>query len=644
MCGIVGFKTNRGFVSLRDSLPEAASCLNHRGPDDTGLFLDEESGIGLGHARLAIIDLTRAGQQPMTSEDGSVRIVYNGEVYNFREIRKTLEGRGHLFRSATDSEVVLKAYVEWGIDCLHKFVGMFALALWDARKKYIFLARDRLGIKPLYYHYSAGHLLFASELKALMALKGFPKDLHPAALPLFLHYQYIPAPRTIFRDTFKLLPGHYAVYDGRGLRVLPYWELPEKDEGAIAKAPQEAEVLEELDHLLTQAVSDRLVSDVPLGALLSGGVDSSLVAALMQKVNSAPVRTFSIGFDDEEFDEAPWARRVASHLGTEHTEFYVTGKEALEVIPLLPEIYDEPFADSSAIPTYLISRVARSQVTVALSGDGCDEQFCGYVRYWSTRAMADTFHRLPDGVRKMLGLLLATVPSEWVNRFYQPLRGHLPGWLQVANFDDKWRKLLAALMRGGDVMELYRTTICLWEADDILTLTGKGIPECLYEEMFRKTQMWPVISRLMRIDQGTYLVDDLLTKVDRASMAVSLEVRVPLLDHRVVEYTSRLPENVKYRRGVGKYLLKKLLAQYVPSKLFERPKMGFGVPIDRWFRDELKELLLSYLSPERLKEEGLFNEGLVEKKMREHLAGHANHQHRLWSLLMWEMWRERWLG
>jgi len=644
MCGIVGFKTNRDFVSLEDSLPEAASCLSHRGPDDTGLFLDKDSGIGLGHARLAIIDLTAAGRQPMTSEDGRVRIVYNGEVYNFREIRKTLEKRGHLFRSATDSEVVLKAYVEWGIDCLHKFVGMFAMALWDARKKCMFLARDRLGIKPLYYYYSAGRLLFASELKALMALKAFPRELNSSGLSLFLHYQYIPAPRTIFRDTFKLLPGHYAVYDGRTLRVLPFWEFPERDEGAMAKAPLEGEILEELDYLLTQAVSDRLVSDVPLGALLSGGIDSSVVTALMQKVNSAPIRTFSIGFSDEQFDEAPWARRVAGQLGTEHTEFYVTGKEALDVVPLLPEMYDEPFGDSSAIPTYLISRLARSQVTVALSGDGGDEQFCGYVRYWSTRAIADTFYRLPDGVRKILGVLLAKLPSEWVSKCYRPLRRHLPGWVQVANFQAKWRKLQAGLMGGTDLMELYRATICLWGADDILTLTGQELPECLYEEVFRKSQTWPIISRLMRIDQSTYLVDDLLTKVDRASMAVSLEVRVPLLDHRVVEYTSSLPEDLKYRDGMGKYLLKKLLARYVPNKLFQRPKMGFGVPLDRWFRDELKELLLSYLSPARLKEEGLFDEGLVEQKMCEHLSGRASHGYHLWSLLMWEMWRERWLG
>lgn len=476
-----------------------------------------------------------------------------------------------------------------------------------------------------------------------MAFKDFDRNIEADAVPLFLHYQYIPAPRTIFRDTYKLLPGYYIIFDGEKLASHAYWRLPELSEDLASSYPNEEESLETLDSLFTQAVSDRLVSDVPLGALLSGGIDSSIVVALMQKVNSAPVRTFTVGFREPEYNEAPWASKVAKHLGTDHTEFYVTPKEAIDVIPRLPEIYDEPFADSSAIPTYLVCRLARSQVTVALSGDGGDEQFSGYVRYWSTWAMDTIFRRLPGSIRKTLAVILGNIPPDWVERCYLPWREFLPQRFRVANFPDKWQKLIN-LMGKNEIQELYRMTICLWSEEELYRLMGRRLPESQYEKTFRETEGWPLLSRLMRVDQTTYLPDAMLTKVDRASMAVSLEVRVPLLDHRVVEYTSKLPDSLKYRNGTGKYLLKKLLARYVPKELFERPKMGFGVPIDRWFRSELKELLLDYLSPERLKREGLFDQMFVEEKIKEHLSGQANHQYRLWSLLMWEMWRERWLG
>ncbi len=643
MCGIVGFKTSRDFTRLKDSLQEATSCLFHRGPDDSGLFFDEGAGVGLGHRRLSVIDLSTAARQPMASDDGMVHIAYNGEVYNFRGIRKELQGYGHHFRTGTDTEVILKSYLKWGIDCLQRFVGMFSLALWDGSKRHFFLARDRLGIKPLYYHFDGKSLMFASELKAIMAFEGFERNIDGDAIPLFLHYQYVPAPRTIFENTYKLLPGHYLAYDGQDLKTCPYWTLPEEGGGDGDFGGQEEDVIDELDRLLGQAVSDRLVSDVPLGALFSGGIDSSTVVALMQKVNSVPVRTFSIGFKERGYDEAPWALEVARHLGTEHTEFYVTPREAMEVIPRLPEIYDEPFADSSAIPTFLVSKLARSYVTVALSGDGGDEQFAGYVRYWSTQAMAATFQRLPRSVKKGLARTLTHVPYNWVERCYLPWRRFFPEGLRVANFPDKWQKLIG-LTDHAQISDLYRMTICIWPEKEVEALIGAKLPKSQYESSFEETGGWPLLSRLMRVDQRTYLPDAMLTKVDRASMAVSLEVRVPLLDHRVIEYTSKLPEDLKYRNGKGKYLLRRLLTKYVPERLFERPKMGFGVPIDRWFRGELRELLLDYLSTERLKREGLFDQGLVEKKIRKHLSGDVNHQYRLWTLLMWEMWRERWLG
>jgi asparagine synthase (glutamine-hydrolysing) len=643
MCGIVGFVSQSHFEALTEKMPEALSGLVHRGPDDSGLFLDEEAGVGLGHRRLAILDLSPSGRQPMASEDGKVQIVYNGEVYNFQEIREALEGYGFYFQTRTDTEVILKAYLHWGIECLDRFVGMFAFALWDLRTRCLILARDRLGIKPIYYHLSGGNLFFASELKALMVFKEFPKNLDIDAIPLFLHYQYIPTPRTIFKDTFKLQPGHYATFKDNTFQIQSYWEIPDGQLDAYREDVNENYALEELDYLLNQSVADRLVSDVPLGALLSGGVDSSAVVAAMQKVNNSSVRTFTIGFREPNYDEAPWASKVAKHLGTDHTELYVTSRDALDVIPKLPEIYDEPFGDSSAIPTHLVCRLVRSQVTVALSGDGGDEQFSGYVRYWTVKAIANSLLRLPNAAKAALRLLLSSVPSTWVEKCYLPWRHILPQRFSVVNFHDKWQRL-TKLTGQTEISDLYRMAISLWPEDELYSLLGRVLPECKFEEAFRETEGLPLLARLMRVDQKTYLPDAMLTKVDRASMAASLEVRVPLLDHRVVEYTSKLSDTLKYKNGKGKYLLRKLLARYLPTNLFERPKMGFGVPIDHWFRTDLKPLLLDYLSPVRLKEEGLFDQELVEKKIKEHLSGKLNHKDCLWSLFVWEMWRERWLG
>ena len=642
MCGLVGFKSKRRFEVFRRSLLDAATSLKHRGPDDSGLYLDEKNGVGLAHRRLSIIDLSDAGRQPMSSEDGKVHLVYNGEVYNFLTIRSDLVKRGHTFKTGTDTEVILAAYLEWGMQCLHRFVGMFAFALWDQRNESVVLARDRLGVKPLYYYQCSGDLAFASELKALMAFKDVCSEIDLESLPLFLHYQYIPAPRTIFKNTYKLLPGHYLVWNGEESRVEQYWSAPRHGEISPRDGIDEEEWLSELDTLLKTAVRDRLISDVPLGALLSGGIDSSLVVALMQRINTSPVRTFTIGFREADYNEAPFASRVAEHLGTEHTELYVSPQEALEVIPHLPELYDEPFADSSSIPTFLVCRLARSHITVALSGDGGDEQFCGYVRYWTTQSLVSGFDGVSGVLKTGARWALDHVPSRWAEKIYRPCRDLLPQKLRVDNFQDKWERV-KKILEKGDVSDIYRMTISLWSKEDIYQATGREVPESRYEEVFKDTEGWPLFARLMKIDQETYLPDAMLTKVDRASMGVGLEVRVPLLDHRVVEYTSVIPDTLKFRNGTGKYLLKKLLARYLPTSLFERPKMGFGVPIDQWFRKELRELLIDTLSPQRIKNEGLFDERVVEEKVTEHLSGRANHQYRLWPLVMWEMWRERWL-
>jgi asparagine synthase (glutamine-hydrolysing) len=644
MCGIVGYFSHDQSERLSGCIDDASQVLSHRGPDDAGTYRDASNGVGLGHRRLSIIDLSAAGHQPMASTDGKYVIAFNGEIYNFVKIRQDLQQLGYKFNSHSDTEVILNAYRQWGLACLERFVGMFAFAIWDNVEKRIFAARDRIGIKPFYYFFKDGTLIFASELKALMAFRGFPRSIDDEALALYFHYQYVPAPRTIFSDTYKLLPGHYLLCDQNGLKTEQYWRKPEgTDETGEGRSIDENYLLDLLDEKLTQAVSDRLISDVPLGALLSGGIDSSLVVALMQKVNPSPVRTFSIGFSEDKYNEAPWAGKIAAFLGTNHTELYVDPAMALKMIPELPDIYDEPFADSSAVPTYLVSKLTRSHVTVALSGDGGDEQFAGYVRYWMTRTMADWLKKIPRSLKSQIARALAVLPANWVAQCYLPMRDHLPQRLRVANFQDKWQKLIMQLGHH-DLAQLYRMTICLWSQPEIFELLNRRLPASRYEDEFRSAAGCPVISRLMHVDQHTYLPDCMLTKVDRASMAASIEVRVPLLDHRVVEFTSKLPESLKYRNGTGKYILKKLLARYLPQELFERPKMGFGVPIDHWMRSELKALLLDYLSPDRLRREGRFNVQLVQRKLKEHLNGTCNHHYRLWAVLMWEMWRERWLS
>ncbi len=438
------------------------------------------------------------------------------------------------------------------------------------------------------------------------------------------------------------MPGHLLIFDTKNFHTTVQ---SVKKECKVSLQKNEEETIRHLDALLTEVVSDHLVSDVPLGALLSGGIDSSLVVALMQKINTSPVRTFSIGFREKGYNEATWAAGVAGHLGTDHTELYVTPHDAVNVIPILPDIYDEPFADPSAIPSFLVSQLTRSCVTVALSGDGGDEQFAGYVRYWSTRAIERIFRHIPKTLKKSLASVLNAIPSTWIEKCYLPFQQILPQHFRVTNFPDKWQKLLRTVNQE-QIQELYRMTICLWskeELENLLLCQDFHIPESQYEKTFEDTKDLPLLSRLMQVDQNTYLPDAMLTKVDRASMAVGLEIRVPLLDRRVLEYSYQIPDYLKYRDGAGKYILKQVLARYVPGELFERPKMGFGVPIDRWFRNELKMMLRDYLSSERLKREGLFNHHLIEKMIKEHLSGKCNHQYRLWAVLMWEMWRERWI-
>jgi asparagine synthase (glutamine-hydrolysing) len=643
MCGFVGFHSNAHFGELSTSLKTASDALFHRGPDDSGMYTDGAHGVGLAHRRLSIIDLSHAGRQPMGNSNDEVQIVFNGEIYNYLDLKRQLEGLGHQFKSNTDTEVLLNAYLQWGFSCLDRLIGMFSIAVWDRPRKRIFLARDRLGKKPLYYYFDGRTFLFGSELKAITAFHHIRFEVEHEAIPLFLHYQYIPAPRTIYRRVFKLMPGTFLVYNMTGIEVKAYWTvpLPTLDDGCTVR--REEELLDELDALLNTAVSSRLVSDVPLGALLSGGIDSSLVVALMQKQCASPVRTFSIGFHESGYNEMDWAARIADRMGTKHTGLYITHHDAQNVVSLLPEIYDEPFADSSAIPTYLVCSLARSALTVALSGDGGDEQFGGYDRYWATKMACSHLERIPRTLRILVASLLESLSPSLVHKCYLPARRFLPERLRISNFEDKWEKLLR-LSTPGDLPDIYRTTISLWPEHEIQKLLGMNVVNSNYETLFEESAGRPVISRLMRVDQGTYLPDAMLTKVDRASMAVSLEVRVPLLDHRLVQFSANIPEMCKLRNGNRKYLLKKVLSRYIPPALFDRPKMGFGIPIGQWIRNGLKPLLLDYLSEGAIKREGLFDSQTVTATVNEHLTGRSNHQHRLWALLMWEMWRERWLS
>ena len=640
MCGITGFVSNRRFEDFSRSLPDATASLAHRGPDDSGIFLDASAGVGLGHRRLSILDVSPSGHQPMGGDNGKVQIVYNGEVYNFAVLRKELELAGHCFVGHSDTEVVLKAYLEWGIACLNRFSGMFALGIWDGRSRELFLARDRMGIKPLYYYFFDESLIFASELKAILAFRGVLRQLNFDAVPLYLHYQYIPAPHTIYQHMFKLLPGHFLRVAGGDIHVAP-WH-PVMPECLQKAARDESDGVDRLQGLLTDAVRSQMVSDVPLGALLSGGIDSSLVAAVMQQESSEPVRTFCIGFRDAAYNEAPWARRIARYLGTCHTELYVTPEDALAVIPRIPDIYDEPFADASALPSFLVHQLARSHVKVALTGDGGDEQFCGYTRYWATQGMAGRFQRFPPVLRKGLYTTLSRIPADCVDRCYRQFYTMLPRALQTVNFPDKWQKLLVQ-MNAENFQELYRASICVWDRRRIHELTGRFPEACRFEQWFELTKGWPVISALLQVDQHTYLPDAMLVKVDRASMASGLEVRVPLLDDRLTAFAFCLPESLLYRNGQGKYILRKLLSRYLPDALFNRPKMGFAVPVSDWLRGKLRPMLLDYLSPDRLKQEGIFDHAAVSAAVFEHLSGRANHPHRLWALLMWELWRDTWL-
>jgi asparagine synthase (glutamine-hydrolysing) len=622
MCGICGFFNKKTLSS--GVLEKMNNTLAHRGPDDKGIYINQIScgfgsiQVGLGNRRLSIIDLTESGHQPMCNEDGNIWLVFNGEIYNFQEIRKELQEKGHKFKSKSDTEVILHSYEQWGENCLQKFNGMFAFAIWDERKRIFFIARDRAGIKPLYYYFKNGNFAFASELKSLFKYPLFEKELNKKGLYYYLLFQYVPSPYSIFENTWKLPPAHYLILkEGKGVEIKKYWDVLDKRQEIKNKNTQE--YIAEFEELLKSSVKYRLISDVPVGAFLSGGTDSSLVVASMTQL-ADKVETFTIGFEEKKYNEAPYAKKVATYLGTKHHEFYFKESEIFPLIRELPKYYDEPFADSSSLPTYLVSRLAKENgVKVVLSGDGGDELFCGYNRYvWMER------------ISKVFFLLLI------VRKGFAPFLGKLP-YLKL--------RRISQILQYNEPLQMYLNIIDMWSEKELKKLLRENYSyeELPFSYIYQRIKALPLLEKLPLLDFHTYLPEDILTKVDRASMAVSLEARIPLLDYRIAEFVYSLPLNLRYRHGIRKYLLKKVLYKELPSQFFRRPKQGFGIPLDEWLRGGVKPYLDEYLNTERIEKEGLFNAEFVEELVKKHLSGKYNYQYSLWTLLQFQLWKEKYL-
>ena len=619
MCGIAGIADVTGRAVDRRLLRAMTTVQAHRGPDGEGFVC--RGPVGLGHRRLAIIDLA-TGDQPMSNEDGSVWIVFNGEIYNFRELRRDLEARGATFRTSSDTEVILRAYELDGPDCVRLLRGMFAFAILDERARRLFLARDRAGIKPLVYSWNGQRLLFASELKGILEDPSFPRTIDRNALGEYLTHHYVPAPRTIFSAARKLPPASTLVLplDGGAPVVSRYWTLRFSPGGGTS----ESEWVAGLRTQLESAVRSHMISDVPIGAFLSGGVDSSTVVALMARASSSPIRTFAIGFDQADFDELAYARQVARRYGTEHHEYVVT-PNALEVLPKLVWHFDEPFADSSAIPTYYVSQITRQHVTVALSGDGGDENFAGYRRYARALELKTSGAGAVGLLRPLIALAARVLPVGAPGQAYAALHAAagVEQYFRLVTYEraETLRRLLAANLRG---------------------LADSAADATIFSRLAAEIGPGDYVSALQQIDIRTYLPDDILTKVDRTSMAVSLEARVPLLDHVLMEYVATIPSSLKLRAGTGKYLLKRAMADYLPEEILNRRKMGFGVPLATWFRGELRDMARDVLLSRSARERDVFCIAEVERLLRVHESGRRDYSARLWAIMCFELWMREW--
>jgi asparagine synthase (glutamine-hydrolysing) len=648
MCGIAGFFT-KAELDWRDCLRQMIGQLRHRGPDDAGEWIDPAAGVAFGHRRLSILDLSAQGHQPMVSPSGRYIIVYNGEVYNFADLRSELEkspGATPRFRGHSDTEVILAAIDAWGLEnAVRRFVGMFAFAVWDRASRTLSLVRDRIGEKPLFYGWAKDVFLFGSELKALVAHPNFSAEIDRDALDLLLRYDYVPAPHSIYEGIHKLLPGTiFRLSTDSKINSEPeeYWS-PRKIFEAGARDPflgSPEEAVEQLDAMLRAAVRDQMVADVPVGVLLSGGTDSSLITAMMQSHSASPVRSFTIGFDEEEVNEAVWARAVAAHLGTQHTELYIRGPDALDIVPELPRLYDEPFGDSSQIPTYLVARLASRHVSVCLSGDGGDELFGGYPHYLAAGLLSNkNIDNVPAPVRSVVARALNLVSSA-------------PGWQALASFRrprweqskgatrDRLKCLAQRFAANSNEVRYFRSRARWPHANSLVLGVERAAPTLTVSSRWARVS--GTTRMMMYQDLIGYLPDDILVKVDRATMGVSLESRAPYLDHRIVEFAARLPVRLKIRGRQGKWLLRQLLDRYVPRNLVERPKQGFGAPIGLWLRGPLRNWAEALLDRSRLGRENYLDVGMVQRIWHEHLRGERNHSSLLWTILMFQDWNNYW--
>jgi asparagine synthase (glutamine-hydrolysing) len=642
MCGIAGFWARHGGNAAAQAGIVAAmtQTLRHRGPDDDGVWVDGDLGIALGHRRLAILDLSPAGHQPMVSSNGRFVITYNGEVYNFADLRRELERKGARFRGQSDTEVIVEGCVHFGVeDTIDRLNGMFAIALWDAHERRLYLARDRMGEKPLYFAAFGPLVLFASELKSLRAHPGWQPRLARDAVAGFLRHNYVPGPFSIYEGVRKVPPGGLVVIEREGTpRERLYWDLAAvvRNGRADPLPPDEELALEGLESLLSDAVARRMVSDVPLGAFLSGGYDSSLIVALMQEASTRPVKTFTIGFQVPDFDEAAHAEAVARHLGTQHTTFVVTGEEARVVVPNLAQMYDEPFADSSQLPTHVVSALTRKHVTVALSGDGGDELLTGYNRYrWAERTWMP-MARTPLAVRRMAAAAIRAVPIAAYDRM-----SHLLGERSRLRQLGYKAHRVADLITLPNVDAVYRRLVSHIEAPADFVRDSREVCTPVWNEDLRSL-VPDAVDRMRYLDMRTYLPDDILTKVDRASMAVALEVRVPFLDHRVVEWVWRLPLQLNARASRPKHLIRRMLERRVPTRITDRPKMGFGVPLGQWLRGPLKSWGQDLLSAQTLRRDGVLDPAPVDAAWRDLLGGSDRFQYLLWNVLMFQSWQKAW--
>jgi asparagine synthase (glutamine-hydrolysing) len=619
ICGVVSFQPN-AYLD-QSTLLQMNASLQHRGPDDEGYYQDDQ--VALAVRRLSIIDL-HTGQQPISNESGDIWVVYNGEIYNFHEVRTVLEQRGHIFKTQTDTEVIVHAYEEYRDECVTHFNGMFAIALWDARERRLLLARDRLGIKPLYYWSGADKLVFGSELKALILHPDVPRQIDLASLDLFLTLEYIPAPRTIYEGVFKLLPGHRLVVEKGKLKVTQYWDVPYQP---IRQS--EAECGEILSGLIKESVRLRLMSDVPLGAFLSGGIDSSTIVGYMSQNTDEPVRTFSIGFEDDTYNELPDAEAVAKHFGTQH-HVEVLKSDHTDLAEQLVAHFDEPFADTSLFPTFLVSRLASREVKVVLSGDGGDELFAGYDTYLAEN-LDRYYGRLPRSLRQqVLPKLAEWLPPQsakkgLINKVKRMVEG---GAFDPSLQHTRWMMFL----NSSEKDLLYRS--------DLRTTLYDHLTTDLFHEYFEKAHCFDRLAQQQYVDVKTYLTDDILTKVDRMSMAVSIEARVPLLDYHIVEFALNLPADVKLHGTRTKSILRQTVKNLVPQLVLEKPKEGFSIPMKYWLRTSLKPMMLDLLSKDSLQKHGYFKHHVVAGWIQEHLEGRVNHSHRLWALMVFEMWHQ----